>query len=557
MDCYKKLIYNDRNTKLSKKQEEVINKALSKLDTKSFTFLNILAYIIKEHITETEGIFGIKYNEECGVSEHDFENFLSLVYGLNKEERKESETKKLYKIFTKSDKVLKILFSQDKKSFNRFIESSFEQGVPCDIENESTKNFFSFYYLPVFRMLDYALENEKYINFYLLMKPFSKTWISNLYYEVSKDKIRKIFNDDMKSDSFLALAFLEKEKFFDYFPYEEKRLFKNCNTKIYKILIENEVLPKEIIINDSFLENYKKLKINEQIEIVSLLINNEYPKEFTDKLIELYNKKISSHNFEILTEDSNFKSCSYDLISKWKREIIDSSLYKKGEIKSDPLLIEILNSDNLFEKFDKDYFSILYFYYLKCRNYSTESIVNSLYKLNEFNSDVVEMKETKFNILARVKTSFDAKDLFESFEKRTFCGYSILCENNFSHYGDEPLFGYYSNVTPNLISHVFPKDSLSRSYAKYEKDLSKWDSTWLDIDDLNKKTYNNRTYNQLCIRTKDNEGNILLPDCIVSTNEIYRDRDINVAKKYGIKTLILKKNKLTIEENKDIFGHLK
>lgn len=138
-------------------------------------------------------------------------------------------------------------------------------------------------------------------------------------------------------------------------------MFKNCNTKIYKILIENEVLPKEIIINDSFLENYKKLKINEQIEIVSLLINNEYPKEFTDKLIELYNKKISSHNFEILTEDSNFKSCSYDLISKWKREIIDSSLYKKGEIKSDPLLIEILNSDNLFEKFDKDYFSILYF----------------------------------------------------------------------------------------------------------------------------------------------------------------------------------------------------
>ncbi len=555
MDYYKKLIYNDRNTKLSKKQEEIINKALNKLDTNSFSFLNILAYITREHITETEDIFGIKYNEKFGVSEHCFEIFLSLVYGLKKEERAKKE--ELDYLFTKSDKVLKILFSQNKQVFKWFIESFFASGISANFEDDLIKKLFPFECLPLFRMLDYALENEKYINFYLLMEPFSKTWASNLYYEVSKDKIRKIFNNDMKSDSFLVLAFLEKEKFFDYFPYEEKKLFKNCTTKIYNILIENDVLPKDIILNDYFLENYKNLNINEQIEIVSLLINNEYPKEFTDKLIELYNKKINSHNFEILTEDSNFESCSYELILKWKQEIINSSLYKKGEIKSDPLLIEILNSDNLFKKFDKDYFSILYSYYLKCRNYSTESIVNSLYKLNELNSDVVEMKETKFNILARVKTDFDAKDLFESFEKRTFCGYSILCENNFSHYGDEPLFGYYSNITPNLISHVFPKDSLSKSYARYEKNLSKWNSMWLDIDDLNRKTYNNRTYNQLCIRTKDNEGKILLPDCIVSTNEKYRDRDISVAKEYGIKTLVLNKNKFTIEENKDIFRHLK
>jgi len=190
--------------------------------------------------------------------------------------------------------------------------------------------------------------------------------------------------------------------------------------------------------------------------------------------------------------------------------------------------------------------------YQDCRNYATEDIVNSLYPLNTLKDKITYLENMKFNILARVSTFFDCSTLKETFEQRNFCGFSILSENNFSHFGDSVLYGYYTGVSPSMITHIYPMDSLSTSWARYAKDLSKRSNLLLDMEDLNRATFDLKTYNQLCIRTKTKQGKILYPDCVVCIDDV-DESSKQKAEELDMKILVLKKNSTTIEFNEDPF----
>lgn len=125
-----------------------------------------------------------------------------------------------------------------------------------------------------------------------------------------------------------------------------------------------------------------------------------------------------------------------------------------------------------------------------------------------------------------------------------------------SHYTNGVLYGYYTNVSMESIAHIFPIDSLSNARATTESELTKKINRLLDIDDLNQATFEAKTYNQLCIRTKDKDGKILWPDCIVCIDKV-DEASRNVANELDLNIVVLHKNKDTIERNEDIYANLK
>ena len=203
----------------------------------------------------------------------------------------------------------------------------------------------------------------------------------------------------------------------------------------------------------------------------------------------------------------------------------------------------------------ENYYAEIMNLYQKCRIYATSSIVNSLYPLNTCSSQVTHIQNQPFNILARVRTAWGCEKLPDTFEERTFCSYSILTEKNVSHYGNHVLYGYYTNVSADLIAHIYPMDSLSQASAKVECDLTSKDNMLLDIEDLNQATLQRRTYNQLCIRTKGKNGKILWPDCIVCIDRV-DEKSQKVADELALKIVVLHKNEDTIERNEDVYEYL-
>lgn len=86
--------------------------------------------------------------------------------------------------------------------------------------------------------------------------------------------------------------------------------------------------------------------------------------------------------------------------------------------------------------------------------------------------------------------------------------------------------------------------------------MTKKQNCLFDIEDLNNRTYDNKTYNQLCIRTKNLYGSILYPDCIVCMDEI-DEYSLERSEQLNTNILVLKRNSNTIEYNDDIYAHLK
>ena len=258
---------------------------------------------------------------------------------------------------------------------------------------------------------------------------------------------------------------------------------------------------------------------------------------------------------------SNILEVSPEYLIKIRDEIINSSYFKKFDVEKDGFWLFI--NDFFDESGELKYpisltegsYSKLKELYKKCFRYATESIVSSLYPLPNLTQRVTYMDMDKYNILCRVQTLFDLSNLDESFNKRTFCGFSILTQDNFSHYPGAIIHGYYSKVTADLIAHIYPTDSLSSSWAKYRKDLTKKPNMLLDIDDLNALTYAYKTYCQLCLRTKTRENDILQQDAIICCGDV-DEKSIKYAEENNKKVLVLKRNENIIEYNDDIYSHL-
>jgi len=448
---------------------------------------------------------------------------------------------------TFSKEILDLLSSIDPYILAGFLYS-YKSYYMGNLEEHNQKEFPRVN-LPLIRMMDYFLEKCAFKQVACVIERLEEEYIS-LWLELTYEKINKTIKENINNPDLLYfLAVIPDEEFLKFFQKENVCIMENASFEAIYILLQNVELPEEYICHEFFLQSFKNFKLREQICITELLEKREYSHEFIKQLHKLFNKE----------NESYFTYCTFEMTEERLKELIllieNSSYFAKNDIKNSILWKNIKTEENQDIDLSIDYYSEIMDLYHECRSYATSSIVNSLYPLNELSSKVTHIQNQHFNILARVRTMWEDKKLSDTFEIRTFCSFSILTEKNMSHYGDSVLYGYYTNVSEDLIAHIFPKDSLSEAGARYESELTKKNNMLLDIEDLNQFTLKLKTYNQLCIRTKTKDGKILWPDCIVCIDEI-DERSQIVADELDLKIVVLHKNEDTIERNDDIYAHL-
>lgn len=418
---------------------------------------------------------------------------------------------------------------------------------------ESNKSEFKRVNIPLIHLMDYFLEKRAFKQLAFTMRKLEYRYLI-IWFELTIDRINKIIEENIDDPNLLYVySQLESKEFSEFFIPEYICIMNNAPFEVFSMLMKNKHLPEELIYHKNFFNAFKSFDLKEQIHIIELMDQCEYScdiiKELHSKLNKFTDIKLAKEFF------MNVYEMSEDKFISLRKVIENSSYFKKNNIQQ-TYTWQVVKEGN-FGKVNKDfdYYSYMVDLYNKCREYATSSIVQSLYPLNQLTKKVTHMNVKTYNILARVRTMWEANSLEETFQKRTFCSFSILTEKNMSHYGKEVLYGYYTNITSDLIAHIFSQDSLSIASAIFESKLTKKMNMLLDIDDLNQLTLEYKTYNQLCIRTKTKDGDILLPDCIICIEEV-DDKSQKIADELGLNILVLHKSNDTIENNYDVFAHL-
>jgi len=401
------------------------------------------------------------------------------------------------------------------------------------LKNNDTKYFYFFSNIPklknkdiLFKILDFYLENKKYLStFYILRNELENQTLKE-YLDTRKDLITKIIQEN-KCDSSLILGNLPKNIIKDEFFYERENLAIHFDFHNYYDIFSNEFKGK--------------YKLNEKV------LNEQ---KFIEKFIDNY-KNVEDHlrlvtNNEELIKKLTIKTKFY---SYMKRKIINNLNDSIEEFKI-YLKILINSGINIYEiEFLKDMIDVIFFnkrvkeVYLKYKNKnlekikleilnniiknSQENIINSLtnplkkniiyteYKINEqivLIPTIIYEKEN-YNFLVRRMQS--AEHLFDGTYKSKIEYYSTITEKNRSvFYGDSGIKFGYIKVNPEDIIQVNSIDAISYSTenTKYTSALTKYPE-WVSIDELNKRTLMNESYNELRIKGK------YIPDFVVCYDE--------------------------------------
>ena len=459
--------------------------------------------------------------------------------------------------FSLSKEMMDLLISVDSYFLIGFLYS-YKSDKLGNIEEINQKKFPEIN-LPLIRMMDYFLEQSAFRHLAYVMERLEYQYII-LWFELTYDKINRSIEQNIDNPNvFYIFSQMQDKEFMRFFKKENICIIKNATAEsIYKLL-RNATLPEEYLCHEFFLDAFKRFTLMEQVYILDLMEEREYSLELTNKLRKLLNKK------EICQNSEEFLYSTFQMreerVEKLLEVIKKSSYFAKNNVKESIVWKKFISAmTNVSLEFYQnvkveDYYSEIMSLYHKCRKYATSSIISSLYPLNKHSGKVTHIRDKKFNILARVRTMWECPGLAETFEKRTFCSFSVLTEKNMSHYGKAVLYGYYTGVTEDLIAHIYPCDSLSLASAKFECDLTDKTNMLLDIEDLNQYTLECRTYNQLCIKTKGKDGKILWPDCIICIDEIDGSSQY-AADMQNLDIVVLHKNEDTIEINEDIYAHL-
>ncbi len=456
-----------------------------------------------------------------------------------------------------NDKQLEFIMNKDSISLHKMLCYS----KPLYLGNNERYNkiYFPINNFPIIRIMDYCLKHGYFEHFSVCTERL-EAWAMDAYWNARHDLIEETINNYRNNPDFFFM--FDNVKASIVKKYITLSDIPNLTYRTAKMLISKNILPEYFINTDEFLSVFKTFTFEEQIYITELLVGYEFDSAIITKLHSLFNKedieKIEDRKeWELLL---NIFEISPYYLTRITDQIKRSSYFKKFNVEKSEFWLfvtELLTGDGLkhIDRIDDNLYAKLMDLYQKCYNYATESIVSSLYPLSELKDDITYIDKDKYNLLCRVQTLFDLDDLDESFRKRTFCGFSVLNQDNFSHYPGGLVYGYYSKLTPDMIAHIFPTDSLSASWALYKKDLSLKINMLLDIDDLNAMTYENKTYNQLCIRTKTNDNEILREDAIICFDNV-DDYALWYQEKHNSKILVLRRNENTIEYNEDIYSDL-
>lgn len=193
--------------------------------------------------------------------------------------------------------------------------------------------------------------------------------------------------------------------------------------------------------------------------------------------------------------------------------------------------------------------------YRAARAYACSSIINSLYPLGGLTSDIttLDCATDHFYLLARVRTNWEAPTIEQTADLRTFLGFSLLSERNLSHFPGRVLYGYYTDVTPDMIAHICPYDADTISYMHNRFEVSAQPEQLLDAEDLLLSACEHHTYSQLTIRSK-NGSRVLRPDCIIAIDEISSD-DRLAREKYQLPILLIHRSPNTLYHVKDQYSY--
>lgn len=196
--------------------------------------------------------------------------------------------------------------------------------------------------------------------------------------------------------------------------------------------------------------------------------------------------------------------------------------------------------------FENSSFSYLDISLEECRRMSYEDICRGITKIDVPKEkgywELYLPKGTEFHFIGRVDTaqtgkgSIKRKIYYKYFMERNFVGFTEVWNKNVSHYQGNIFFLY--NIIPEDIAHVFPCDSDTQKYAGNVEELSQLPSMYLSLNELEKLSYEMKTYCQITCRTK--RDNIIIEPYAIMTFDQPTSREKQIAKAFEIGVVIVK-----------------
>lgn len=180
----------------------------------------------------------------------------------------------------------------------------------------------------------------------------------------------------------------------------------------------------------------------------------------------------------------------------------------------------------------------------ECRRMSFEDIYKGLTKIDVPKEKYWELylpKGAEFHLIGRVDTSqidggtIKKKKYYNDFIERNYIGFTEVWNKNISHYKGNIFFLY--DIMPADIVHVFPCDSDTQKYAQKIEELSQLPSMCFSLNELERLSYEMKTYCQITCKTK-RDNSIIKPYAIMAFDEP-TTRQKQIAKAFEIGVVIV------------------
>ena len=378
----------------------------------------------------------------------------------------------------------------------------------------------------LFDILDFYLTNERYLStFYILRSSLKKEDLKQ-YFTSRKDLITKIIKENKSNNIKFILGNLSKDELTCEFSKERENILLYCTSKdFHNIFINGPIdgyeLSDDVLYSELFVEKfdtyYSNKELNDEyfqdIEKDITFANNDETKakKIISKLREYCDLKINIED-SLLGFNDNFESYLKVLIMSgldvynfdFTRDMIDALLLNK-RIKEVSLKYY---GQNLEEKKSNVLNDII--------RKSRENIVSSI--TNPLNKKAIPIEYKLDGKIVVIPTIVYDGDPYTFFVRRMHSGkhintlkhkvgvecYSTITEKNRSvYYGDTGVKFGYVGIKPEDIVHVNSIDAISRSEInnRYKRTSLKYPE-WVSMEELNRRTLRNGSYNEIRVKGK-------------------------------------------------------
>ena len=395
--------------------------------------------------------------------------------------------------------------------------------------------------------------------------------IKNIYLE-NKDLVTK----NIESGDLSYLSVLDKETFNLFFKEKYINFIKDLKIPSLRLIIKNELFPEIIYKSNEFVKVFKSYNLTLKLDIISTLKNKEIDEKIIDRLIDIAIEETSDNIYEnnftirhgefefITTEILRSSYITNNRFNEEEAELLD--IFKKLEHKKERGFAFETTKELNIDLGNEKYYRRLMSLYENCINYSKDSIINSLYNLENLKDFVTELKENdKYNILV-ANNEINPPITYYNNENQIFENFTIINQNNFCVQRQikkfNQIYGYYTGIDRESIINIAPLRREFNENARNKNEIfypgitgmeintgasTTKPSFWWSIDDLNNYLYESQMYASIIIKARKN-GAVLKPNVLIVMDKNVGEYFINKAKEKDLKILKLNKNKNTIIE---------